>query len=174
MNFKKNQPLINLFESFFNNKEKFESFYNQITNKLTPTLGSTKTESGTNEDGSTWHKTTFTSADGSYTSSTYVSGIENWYSNSTIDKPTLSWDKTFNPKDYWYPTELSKLNSDLNKAVETQNFEEAVRLRDLINDYEKNSEKINDLKSKLDEAISTQNFEEAIKLRDSIKKIENK
>ena len=174
MNFKKNQPLINLFDSFFNNKEKFESYYNQITNKLTPALGSTKTESGTNEDGSTWYKTTFTSIDGSYTSSTYVSGIENWYSNSSNDRPTMSWDKTFNPKDYWYPTELTRLNTQLNEAVSTQNFEEAVRLRDLIKNYEKNSEKANDLKTKLEEAISTQNFEEAIKLRDSIKKLETK
>ena len=164
MNFRKNQPLINLFDSFFNNKEKFETFYNQVTNKLTPALGSTKTESGTNEDGSTWHKTTFTSADGTYTSSTYVSGIDSWYSNSTNDKTSTEWDST----------ELSKLNNALNKAVDSQNYEEAVRLRDLIKDYEKNSEKINELKYKLNEAVSTQNYEEAIKLRDSIKKLENK
>jgi cysteinyl-tRNA synthetase len=163
MNFKKNQPLFNLFDSLFSDKEKFESFYNQITNKLTPTLGSTKTEKGVNEDGSEWYKTTFTSNDGSYTSTSYVSSINNWYSNSTNDvKPTSE------------VTELKSLNIALNKAVETQNFEEAVRLRDLIKDYEKNSEKVNDLKSKLENAISTQNFEEAIKLRDSIKKLETK
>ena len=83
MNFKKNQPLFNLFDSLFSDKEKFESFYNQITNKLTPTLGSTKTEKGVNEDGSEWYKTTFTSNDGSYTSTSYVSSMNNWYSNST-------------------------------------------------------------------------------------------
>ena len=167
MNFNKNQKLINLFDSFFNNKEKFESYYNQLTNKLTPTLGSTQTESGTNEDGSTWTKTTFTSNDGSYTYSTYVSGMNNWYTNTTTGYP-------YNTKNDWYPTELNKLNSQLEEAISTQNFEEAVRLRDLIKNYEKNSEKIEDLKTKLESAISTQNFEEAIKLRDSIKKLETK
>ncbi len=166
MNFKKNQPLFNLFDSLFSDKEKFESFYNQITNKLTPTLGSTKTESGVNEDGSKWYKTTFTSNDGSYTSTSYVSSLNYdnyWYPTSTNDVKSTS-----------EVTEIKNLNIALNKAVETQNFEEAVRLRDLIKDYEKNSEKVNDLKSKLDYAISTQNFEEAIKLRDSIKKLETK
>jgi len=167
MNFKKNQPLFNLFESLFTDKEKFESFYNQITNKLTPSLGSTKTESGVNEDGSKWYKTTFTSNDGSYTSTSYVSSMNDWFSNSTIDKVN-------NVKSTSEVTELTTLNKALTEAVESQNFEEAVRLRDLIKDYEKNSEKINDLKSKLENAISTQNFEEAIKLRDSIKKLETK
>ena len=163
MNFKKNQSLFNLFDSLFSDKEKYESFYNQITNKLTPSLGSTKTESGVNEDGSKWYKTTFTSNDGSYSSTSYVSSLNDWYSNSTNDvNPTSE------------VTEIKNLNIALNKAVETQNFEEAVRLRDLIKDYEKNSEKVNDLKSKLEYAISTQNFEEAIKIRDSIKKLETK
>jgi excinuclease UvrABC helicase subunit UvrB len=163
MNFRKNQPLINLFETLFTDKEKFESFYNQITNNLTPTLGTTKTETGTNEDGSKWYRTTFTSNDGSYTSTNYVSSTS--YNN------------------YWYPTatntptstdELSTLKNSLNKAIDSQNFEEAVRLRDLIKEYEKNSEKVSDLKYKLEQAVSSQNYEEAIKLRDSIKKIETK
>ncbi len=166
MNFRKNNSFLNLFDSLFSEKERFESYYNQITNKLTPSLGTTKTENGVNEDGSKWYKTTFTSNDGSYTYSTFVSNhdLENYsYSNSTKDV-----------KNEVEVTELTKLNNQLNTAVETQNFEEAVRLRDLIKVYEKNSEKINELKTKLETAISTQNFEEAIKLRDSINKIENK
>ena len=155
-----NKSLINLFESFFSDKEKFESFYNQITNKLTPSLGSTKTESGVNEDGSKWYKTTFTSNDGTYTQSSYVSS-NSWYSNSTNDVRPIS-------------KVTETLNKQLSEAIESQNFEEAVRLRDLIKEYGKNSEKLNDLKSKLENAISTQNFEEAIKLRDSIKKLETK
>lgn len=166
MNFRKNNSFLNLFDSLFSDKEKFESFYNQLTNKLTPSLGTTKTENGVNEDGSKWYKTTFSSNDGSYTYSTFVSNhdLENYsYSNSTKDV-----------KNEVEVTELTKLNNQLNTAVETQNFEEAVKLRDLIKVYEKNSEKINELKTKLETAISTQNFEEAIKLRDSINKFENK
>jgi len=163
MNFNKNQKIFNLFESFFSDKENFESFYNEITNKLTPSLGSTKTESGTNEDGTKWYKTTFTSKDGSYTSTSYVSSTNfdnTWYSTPSNKVETTS--------------ELTSLNKDLNKAVEEQNFEEAVKLRDLIKEYEKNTEKVADLKAKLEYSISIQDFEEAIKLRDSIKKIESK
>ena len=81
MNFNKKQPLFNLFDSLFGDKEKFESFYNQITNKLTPSIGSTKNESGVNEDGSKWYKTTFTSNDGTYTSTSYVSSTTDFTNN---------------------------------------------------------------------------------------------
>lgn len=162
MSYKK-QPIPNLLKSFFSDKELFESFYNKITNKLTPTLGETKTESGTNEDGTKWFKTTFTSHDGSYSTSSYVTTTKfdnNWTSTSTNNVESTS--------------ELHQLKNSLNKAVDSQNFEEAVKLRDLIQNYEKDSEKLNKLKFKLEEAISTQNYEEAIQLRDSIKKLESK
>lgn len=169
MNFKKNQPLFNLFDSLFTDKDKFESLYNQITNNLTPTLGTTKTETGTNEDGSKWYKTTFTSADGSYTSTNYVSSTSyNDYWNPTLGITDKNWYPTNNTET---TDELTTMKNSLNRAIESQNFEEAVRLRDSIKDYEKNSEKVNELKTKLENAISTQNFEEAIKLRDSIKKL---
>jgi len=167
MSFKK-QPIPNLLKSFFTDKDLFESFYNKITNNLTPTLGETKTENGTNEDGTKWYKTTFTSHDGSYSTSSYSTSSyvtstkfdNNWTSTSTNNVET--------------PTELQQLKNYLEEAISTQNFEEAVKYRDLIKNYEKDSEKLVDLKSKLEEAISTQNFEYAIKFRDSIKKLESK
>ena len=163
MSNRKNENFTNLFKSFFSDKDLYESFYNKITNKLTPTLGETKTESGTNEDGTKWYKTTFTSHDGSYTSTSYVSSTNYdnyWYPTSTNDIKTTP--------------ELSQLKTALNKAVDTQNFEEAVKLRDLIQSYEKDSEKLKELKYKLQNAIENQEFELAIELRDSIKKLESK
>lgn len=162
MSYKK-QPIPNLLKSFFSDKDLFESFYNKITNKLTPTLGETKTESGTNEDGTKWFKTTFTSHDGSYSTSSYVTTTK--FDNQWTSTPTNNVEST---------SELNQLKNSLNKAVDNQNFEEAVKLRDLIQNYEKDSEKLNKLKFKLEEAISTQNYEEAIQLRDSIKKLESK
>lgn len=160
---KKNQNLTNLIESFFSEKEKFDSMYNQILNTLTPTLGSTKTEKGVNEDGSKWYKTTFTSHDGSYTTTSYVSSTNfstDWFSNST-NKFTKN-------------SELTNLKNALTEAVEKQNYEEAVKLRDLIKNHEKDSEKLIELKDRLKYAVEKQNYEEAIQLRDSIKKIETK
>ena len=57
----------------------------------------------------------------------------------------------------------------LDVAVEEQNFEEAVKLRDQIKSLEKNKEKISELQTKLDECIKKQDFEKAIEYRDKIK-----
>ena len=166
MSTKKNQSLFNLFESFLKERDKFDSIYNQILNNNTPMLGPTgsaKTESGVNEDGSKWYKTTFTSNDGSYTSTSYVSSTNfknEWYSTPS-NKVTTNF-------------ELSNLKKALNEAVESQNFEDAVKLRDLIKAQEQNEEKLIELKDRLKHAIETQNFEVAIRLRNSIKDLETK
>lgn len=64
--------------------------------------------------------------------------------------------------------ELELLKQKLELAVEEQNFEQAVELRDKIKNLEENKEKISGLKKELDECIKTQNFERAIELRDEI------
>jgi protein-arginine kinase activator protein McsA len=64
--------------------------------------------------------------------------------------------------------ELSGLKYKLELAIESQNFEEAVELRDRINNLEKNKEKISELKKELNSCIKTQDFEKAIELRDKI------
>jgi protein-arginine kinase activator protein McsA len=60
------------------------------------------------------------------------------------------------------------LKNKLDVAVEEQNFEEAVNLRDQIKSLEKNKEKISELQTKLDECIKKQDFEKAIEYRDKI------
>lgn len=64
--------------------------------------------------------------------------------------------------------EIYLLKQKLNLAVESQNFEQAVELRDKIKNLEENKEKISGLKKELDECIKTQDFEKAIQLRDKI------
>jgi len=67
--------------------------------------------------------------------------------------------------------EISKLKEDLEIAVEEQDFENAVKLRDQIKSIESNSEKINELKTQLNQSIHKQDFETAIELRDEIKNL---
>ena len=67
--------------------------------------------------------------------------------------------------------EISNLKKDLEIAVEKQNFEEAVNLRDQIKSLESNGKKINELQTQLNEAIHKQDFETAIELRDEIKNL---
>lgn len=160
--FNRNYPSV--FDSFLSNEtDLFESFLNQINKTLKPTVGETKTESGVNEDGSKWYKTTFTSKDGSYTQSVYSS--------------TPSYKPTWTPKNKTKttPTDsaITELTEKLNKAVETQDYENAVKWRDELRAYEKNADEVNNLKSKLETAVSTQNYEDAIKWRDKINKLTN-
>jgi excinuclease UvrABC helicase subunit UvrB len=96
---------------------------------------------------------------------------------------TDNWEKkTYKSEDglisFTYITNKSdKLNQDdeiyllkqkLNMAVEEQEFEQAVELRDKIKKLEKNKEKISELKKELDKCIKEQDFEGAIELRDKI------
>jgi len=164
--FNKNYPSI--FDGFLSNEtDLFESIFNQFNKTLKPTVGETKTESGVNENGSKWYKTTFTSKDGSYTQSVY--------SSTPSYKPTWtpkSKTKTTTPTT---PTDsvITELTEKLNKAVETQDYENAVKWRDELRTYEKNADEVNTLKTKLEAAVSTQNYEDAIKWRDKINKLTN-
>ena len=69
--------------------------------------------------------------------------------------------------------EIYSLKSELQDAVEKQEFEKAVELRDKIKSLEENSEKIQELKSKLQKSIENEDFEKAIELRDKIKKLQS-
>jgi len=69
--------------------------------------------------------------------------------------------------------DLLNLKTELQTAVETQDFEKAVELRDKIKSLEENGEKIQKLKSKLQKCIEKEEFEKAIELRDEIKKLQS-
>jgi len=188
---KKNQPFYANLDNFFNDTELFDNFYNELK-KMTEPTGETKTETGRNEDGSKWYKNTYTSKDGNYTQSVYVSSnyptsewpsyfptnwkslfpTKSWLTNNEWDTtvPTNEW-TTYSPNTNSTVTELKK---SLNKAVNTQNYEEAIRLRDEIKTYEKHNSQINDLTNLLNKAVDTQNYEDAIKYRDKINKLTNK
>lgn len=64
--------------------------------------------------------------------------------------------------------EILNLKYQLDLAVDKQDFEKAVELRDKIKNLEKNKEELDSLKLELNECIETQDFETAIKLRDKI------
>lgn len=67
--------------------------------------------------------------------------------------------------------EISLLKQKLNIAVDEQNFEEAVELRDKIKNLEKNKEELIKLNEELNECVKKQDFENAIKLRDKIRSL---
>lgn len=107
-------------------------------------------DSGSDDNGE-WTKETYTSEDGTY----QVTSIYR-YNTPTTKKES---------------NEISVLKEKMYKAVESQDFEEAAKLRDKIQSLTiQNQDKLSKLQKELDKAISKQDFESAIKLRDKIKK----
>jgi protein-arginine kinase activator protein McsA len=66
---------------------------------------------------------------------------------------------------------LTKLKKQLEVAIENEDFESAVKLRDQIKSFEKNQEKLEKLELELKKMIDEQNFEKAIEIRDELKKL---
>jgi protein-arginine kinase activator protein McsA len=69
------------------------------------------------------------------------------------------------------PTGIEGLKSQLKVAIENEDFESAVKLRDQIKNFELNQETIDKLELELKNSIKEQNFEKSIELRDELKKL---
>lgn len=137
--------ILNQFDSMFENFDSMKSPFNPII------VGEVKTESGSDENGN-WTKHSFESEDGSMSVTSFI--------------------RTGSPLSNKGNDKLHSLKMKLETAVEKQDFEEAVKLRDEIKKIEKNKDKIDSLKAELDKSIKEQNFEKSIELRDKIKSLE--
>jgi excinuclease UvrABC helicase subunit UvrB len=122
---------------------KYQNLMKEINNKLS------------NND---WTKETFESPDGSYRYTSFVKVVDlSDFYNQDVD------DKKMSKEEY--------LTYKLQQAVENEDFEEAIKLRDQISNLKSNQEEIEKLELDLKEAIKSQDFEKAIKLRDELKKL---
>jgi protein-arginine kinase activator protein McsA len=105
-----------------------------------------------------WTKESFESPDGTYKYTSFVKVIDlSDFYNQDVD------DKKMSKEEY--------LTYKLQQAVENEDFEEAIKLRDQISNLKSNQEEIEKLELDLKEAIKLQDFEKAIKLRDELKKL---
>jgi protein-arginine kinase activator protein McsA len=66
---------------------------------------------------------------------------------------------------------INGLKSQLETAIENEDFELAVKLRDQIKNFESNQETIEKLELELKTSIKEQNFEKSIEIRDQLKKL---
>jgi protein-arginine kinase activator protein McsA len=72
--------------------------------------------------------------------------------------------------------EMSKeeyLNIKLERAIEMEDFEEAIKLREQIKNLATNQEEIKKLELELKESIKEQNFERSIEIRDQLRKLKS-
>ena len=105
-----------------------------------------------NPMGGEWKTQTKTSADGTTKVTTH------YWSN---DKSGL---KT---------NDVEMLKAQLENAIENEDFELAVALRDKIKSLETNKESIEKLELELKQSIQDQNFERSIEIRDQLRKLKS-
>lgn len=88
----------------------------------------------------------------------------------------VSEDGTMKITTYYYdnvktnPTSKN-LKQQLEIAIENEDFEKAVELRDQIKKLESNQKEIDKLEEELKKSIEEQNFEKSIEIRDQLKKL---
>ena len=105
-----------------------------------------------------WKKDSYESPDGNYRYTSYVKVFD----LSDFDAPNS---KEMSKEEY--------LKIKIERAIENEDFESAVRLRDQIKNLGTNKEKIEKLEAELKKSIEDQNFELSIELRDKLKNLKS-
>lgn len=154
---------MDLFRYFRNNK-RLDELIKDLNNDLLglgfePLMGlTTFNDSGVDDKGE-WVKSTFKSDDGKIT---MVTVTRNYNFNDESDDNEIK------------SSDIRFLENELDRVVESQNFEMAVKLRDRIKHLKSNEKVLEVFEKELENAIKEQNFEECIDLRDKIKSIKTK
>ena len=96
-----------------------------------------------------------------------------WKTNTRIseDGSTIITSRYWSNSNSTPKTDLDKLKSQLEVAIENEDFEKAVELRDQIKKLESNQKEIDKLEEELKKSIEEQNFEKSIEIRDQLKKL---
>ena len=126
----------------------FDAMFSQFESMLGGMPNNSETESGTDELGD-WTKQTYSSPGGHILITNFVRTGNNPNKGSSINV----------------------LKSKLQKAIDEENFEDAVKIRDEIKNYEKNQDSIHKLEMELKKSIEEQNFEKSIEIRDQLRKL---
>ena len=91
-------------------------------------------------------------------------------------KTKVSDDGTMKITTYYYDNDKTNptsknLKQQLEIAIENEDFEKAVELRDQIKKLETNQKEVDKLEEELKKSIEEQNFEKSIEIRDKLKKL---
>jgi excinuclease UvrABC helicase subunit UvrB len=128
----------------------FDAIFNEFDSIFGEAPKGSKTESGTDEIGD-WTKQSYSSPGGHILITNFVRTGSNPNKGSSINV----------------------LKSKLQKAIDEENFEDAVKIRDEIKNYEKNQDSIHKLEMELKKSIEDQDFEKSIGIRDELKKLKS-
>ena len=130
----------------------FDAIFSQFDSMFGGLPNGAKSEKGTDDLGD-WTEETYTSPDGKISITSFIRTNSSHGTNK--------------------PSGLNALKAKLKIAIDEENFEEAVKLRDEIKNYETNQDEIKKLELELKKSIEEQNFEKSIEIRDQLKKLKS-
>jgi excinuclease UvrABC nuclease subunit len=152
----------------FGKSDSFDDLFNELNNMFGShpfggrfgIHGKNNVEKGKDENGE-WTKKTFTSEDGEMVVTSFVrrTPIAGGDFMNLFKEPK---------KEY---TGAEGLKKELKVAIENEDYELAIKLRDMIKEREANQETIDQLEKELKEVIDQSNFERAIEIREELKKL---
>jgi excinuclease UvrABC helicase subunit UvrB len=131
--------------------KEFDEMFGQFESRMNLLSSNIKIEESSDDNG--WRKETYSSPDGSFVISSYF--------------------RTNVPEETTKNSGINSLRAKLQIAIDEENFEEAVKLRDEIKKYESNQESIKKLESDLKKSIEEEDFEKSIQIRDELKKLKS-
>ena len=105
----------------------------------------------------------------------FDSRLGEWKSQTKVSEDGTTRITTFyrggDPFEYKKPSGLTSLEKQLEMAIENEDFEMAVDLRDKIKNLKSNQKQIEQLEQELKQSINNQDFEKSIELRDKLKEL---
>ena len=153
----------------FGRGDSFDDLFNELNNMFGRSNpfgggfgihGKNNVEKGKDENGE-WNKETFTSNDGKVVITSFIrtSGFD--------DDMLMNPFKNKKQKD----NGLEGLQKELQLAIESEDYELAIAIRDKIKQRENSQESIDKLEAELKQVIADHNFERAIEIREELKKL---
>ena len=137
----------NLFDGLFNDFFTPHSYNSTFPNRK----NDIKKEHGEDEDGK-WYKESYTSPDGSLSYSLYVKSVE----------------ANPNPMSNDVDNSITFKKKELKEALNKEDYQKAIKLRDEIKNLEKNSTELKKLQLLKKEAVNAEDFEKAEELNKKI------
>jgi len=146
-------------KNFFSGWEDFDEIFRQFFTGDN-TVGENKTrETGKDENGE-WSKETFESPNGKII-------VHSFVRTSGKERDIMDLFRTPKPK----YNGVEGLKKELQTAIKNEDYELAIKIRDMIKEREKNQGTIDNLELELKECIEKENFERAIQIREELKKL---
>jgi excinuclease UvrABC nuclease subunit len=146
-------------KNFFSGWEDFDEIFRQFFTGDN-SVGENKTrETGKDENGE-WSKETFESPNGKII-------VHSFVRTSGMERDIMDLFRTPKPK----YNGVEGLKKELQTAIKNEDYELAIKIRDMIKEREKNQGTIDNLELELKECIEKENFERAIQIREELKKL---